>query len=130
MGTGTIVIGLASVIIGEVLFGTRSFLRTGLFPWFSGSIVYRIVIAFSLRNGYASKTILKLFTAILVAYRPLFCLLSEANSLYMKQKGGTKMLEIVNLRKTFFHGTPNEKESSSRRQSASRRRRFRYSYRF
>ena len=44
MGTGTIVIGLASVIIGEVLFGTRSF-KNWLISVVLGSVVYRAVIA-------------------------------------------------------------------------------------
>ena len=50
MGTGTIVIGLASVIIGEVLFGTRNFMNW-LLAVVGGSIVYRVVIAFVLENG-------------------------------------------------------------------------------
>ena len=62
MGTGTIVIGLASVIIGEVLFGTRSFKN-----WLiSGSVVYRAVIAIVLELGMPPND-LKLFTAVLVA---------------------------------------------------------------
>lgn len=65
MGTGTIVIGLASVIIGEVLFGTRSF-RNWLISVILGSIVYRIVIAIVLELGMPPND-LKLFTAILVA---------------------------------------------------------------
>lgn len=50
MGTGTIVIGLASVIIGEVLFGTRSF-KNCLISVILGSIVYRLVIAIVLQLG-------------------------------------------------------------------------------
>ncbi len=65
MGTGTIVIGLASVIIGEVLFGTRSFWNW-LISVILGSIVYRIVIALVLEMGMPPND-LKLFTAILVA---------------------------------------------------------------
>ncbi len=65
MGTGTIVIGLASVIIGEVLFGNRSF-GNWLLSVILGSIVYRIVIAFVLEMGMPPND-LKLFTAILVA---------------------------------------------------------------
>lgn len=48
MGTGTIVIGLASVIIGEVIFGTRNFMNW-LLAVIGGSIVYRFVIAIVLR---------------------------------------------------------------------------------
>ena len=43
MGVGTIVIGLASVIIGEVLFSPKSF-KTSLIAVILGSIVYRLVI--------------------------------------------------------------------------------------
>ena len=65
MGTGTIVIGLASVIIGEVLFGTRSF-KNWLISVVLGSIVYRVVVAFVLGCGMNPND-LKLFTAIIVA---------------------------------------------------------------
>lgn len=65
MGVGTIVIGLASVIIGEVLFGTKSFVRS-LLAVVLGSIVYRIVIAIVLYLGMPPND-LKLFTAVLVA---------------------------------------------------------------
>ncbi len=65
MGTGTIVIGLASVIIGEVLFGTKSF-KNCLISVILGSIVYRLVIAVVLQMGMPPND-LKLFTAILVA---------------------------------------------------------------
>jgi putative ABC transport system permease protein len=65
MGTGTIVIGLASVIIGEVLFGTRNFMNC-LISLVLGSIVYRVIIAIVIRMGMES-TDLKLFTAIIVA---------------------------------------------------------------
>ena len=65
MGTGTIVIGLASVIIGEVLFGTRSF-KNRLISVVLGSVVYRAVIAIVLELGMPPND-LKLFTAVLVA---------------------------------------------------------------
>ena len=54
MGIGTIVIGLASVIIGEVVFGTKSFVRS-LIAVVLGSIVYRIVIAAVLYMGMPPK---------------------------------------------------------------------------
>ncbi len=65
MGTGTIVIGLASVIIGEVLFGSRSF-KNWLISVVLGSVVYRAVIAIVLELGMPPND-LKLFTAVLVA---------------------------------------------------------------
>lgn len=65
MGTGSIVIGLASVIIGEVLFGKRNFMMRFVSLAF-GAITYRIIIAFVLKLGMHSND-LKLFTAITVA---------------------------------------------------------------
>ncbi len=64
MGIGTIVAGLAGVIMGEVLFGLRS-ISWVLFSVIGGSIVYRLLIAISLRLGIA-PTDLKLLTAVLV----------------------------------------------------------------
>lgn len=65
MGIGSIVIGLASVIIGEVLFGRRNF-ASRLLSLVLGAIVYRIIIALVLRLGMPAND-LKLFTAITVA---------------------------------------------------------------
>lgn len=64
MGIGTLVAGLASVIMGEVLFGERS-ISWVLFSVIGGSIVYRLLIAVSLRFG-VNPTDLKLLTAALV----------------------------------------------------------------
>ncbi len=64
MGIGTIVAGLASVIMGEVLFGARS-ISWVLFSVIGGSIIYRLLISVSLRLGIA-PTDLKLLTAVLV----------------------------------------------------------------
>ena len=64
MGIGTIVAGLAGVIMGEVIFGMRS-ISWVLFSVIGGSIVYRLLIAISLRLGIA-PTDLKLLTAVLV----------------------------------------------------------------
>ena len=65
MGTGMVVIGLASLIIGEVLFGTRTFKRT-LVSVSLGAIIYRIIIALVLKAGMDAND-LKLFTAVTVA---------------------------------------------------------------
>lgn len=66
MGTGTIMIGLASVIIGEVLMGNRFSFAYKLLSVVVGSVIYRMVIALVLRFGMKS-TDLKLFTSIIVA---------------------------------------------------------------
>lgn len=65
MGIGTIIIGLAAVIIGEVLFGARSF-KNSLISVVLGAVVYRIVIATVLYLGMPPND-LKLFTALIVA---------------------------------------------------------------
>lgn len=65
MGTGTIVIGLASVIIGEVIFGKTSIFRS-LVSVVLGSILYRIIIALVLENGL-QPTDLKLISSIVLA---------------------------------------------------------------
>ena len=65
MGTGSIVIGLASLIIGEVLFNSRGFYGR-LFALILGALVYRLIIAMVLKFGMNPND-LKLFTAITVA---------------------------------------------------------------
>ncbi|QTQ12259.1 ABC transporter permease [Treponema parvum] len=66
MGTGTIVIGLASIIIGEVLRGRHISFYSYLISVVLGSVVYRIIIAVVLQLGLKS-TDLKLLTAVIVA---------------------------------------------------------------
>lgn len=87
MGTGTIVIGLASVIIGEVLFGTRSF-KNWLISVVLGSVVYRAVIAIVLELGMPPND-LKLFTAVLVAIALSLPLIKNKFAI-MKQDGRTR----------------------------------------
>lgn len=64
MGIGTIIAGLASVIIGEVLLGSPTIWRA-LLAVIGGSFFYRLVIAVVLWMGL-QPTDLKLMTAILV----------------------------------------------------------------
>lgn len=66
MGTGAIVIGLASIIIGEVIFGAHFGFWWVLLSAVFGSIIYRIIIAVVLQMGLRS-TDLKLLTALVVA---------------------------------------------------------------
>ena len=75
MGTGTIVIGLASVIIGEVLFGTRNFMNW-LLAVVGGSIVYRVVIAAVLKMGM-NQNDMKLLTASIVVIALAMPLIKE-----------------------------------------------------
>jgi putative ABC transport system permease protein len=64
-GSGMIVVGLASVIIGEVIFGRRS-VTVGLVSAVCGSVIYRIIIAFALQYNILSADSLKLLSAVIV----------------------------------------------------------------
>ncbi|GAB7055500.1 MULTISPECIES: ABC transporter permease [unclassified Paenibacillus] len=64
MGVGMIVIGLASVIIGEALFGARTVVRATLAVAL-GAVVYRLIVALALRIG-VEATDMKLMTALIV----------------------------------------------------------------
>jgi putative ABC transport system permease protein len=64
MGVGMIIIGLASVIIGETLFGQRTVFRATLAVML-GAIVYRLAVAVALDKGL-QPTDMKLMTALLV----------------------------------------------------------------
>lgn len=64
MGTGTIITGLASIIIGEAIFKKRSFISMSM-TVVLGTIIYRTIIAMSLKLGMNASD-LKLITSILV----------------------------------------------------------------
>ena len=86
MGRGAIVIGLAAVIISEVLFeklcaGRKMAFAFSLFAVFIGAILYYVVIAFVLWLKMPSDY-MKLFSAVVVA-----CFLSVP---YLKQKYSKK----------------------------------------
>ncbi len=66
MGVGAIVIGLASIIIGEVIFHKKISFAHKLIAIIVGSIIYRIIIALVLHIGLDTSD-LKLLTAIVVA---------------------------------------------------------------
>lgn len=65
-GIGAIVIGLASVIIGEVIFKNRSFFLS-LIGIISGSVIYRMIVAVVINANFISANDMKLFTSIIVA---------------------------------------------------------------
>ena len=84
MGRGAIVIGLAAVIIGEVLFGKLTAGKKMAFAWtlfsvIAGAIIYYLVLKFPTDD-------LKLFSAIVVAIFLAIPYLKE-NS---KKKAGAK----------------------------------------
>ena len=64
MGTGTIITGLASIIIGDALFGKKKVIKISTMVIF-GTIIYRTIIALSLKVGMNASD-LKLITSALV----------------------------------------------------------------
>lgn len=64
MGTGTIITGLASIIIGDALFGKKKAIKISMMVIF-GTIIYRTIIALSLKVGMNASD-LKLITSALV----------------------------------------------------------------
>ena len=65
LGTGMVVIGLASLIIGETLFG-RGGMWVKAATAVAGSVIYRFIIALALRANVPSEC-LKLISAVIVA---------------------------------------------------------------
>ncbi|MBK5247464.1 MAG: ABC transporter permease, partial [Peptostreptococcaceae bacterium] len=90
MGVGMVVIGLASVIIGEAIFGSKSLFRR-LIAVALGAILYRLVISFALNFGMAAND-LKLVSAVIVTAALALGLMGENFSLQSIQlfKGKNK----------------------------------------
>lgn len=63
--TGILVVGLASVIIGEAIFGRRS-VAAGFVSALCGSIIYRCIIALATRYSPLPAYMLKLVSAVIV----------------------------------------------------------------
>ena len=87
-GVGMMVIGLASVILGEVIFGIKTLLRR-LIAAALGAVVYRILMAQALYLGMET-TDMKLVSAAIVAVALSLGLLGEKGSklqLARRQKG-------------------------------------------
>ena len=79
MGTGMVVIGLASVILGEAKFGVSSLARR-LIAVSLGAILYRVVIALALHLGMPASD-LKLVSAAIVTIALALGLLGESFSI-------------------------------------------------
>ena len=102
LGTGMVVIGLASLIIGETLFG-RSGMWVKAVAAVIGSVIYRFIIALALRANVPSEC-LKLISAVIVALA-----IAAPTAVPMPRKKVPAMLELKNIGKTFNPGTVNEK---------------------
>ncbi|MBQ8577520.1 MAG: ABC transporter permease [Clostridia bacterium] len=89
MGVGSIVIGLASIIIGETLFARAKHFAVRLLGIVVGAVLYRIVVAFVIFSGMPS-TDLKLMTAVVVAVALSLPILKNRLALNAKKKNAKK----------------------------------------
>lgn len=129
-GSGMVMIGLASVILGE-LFGTHRSVTAGLVFTVIGSVLYRVVVQAALTVNLMDSNALKLVTAVIVALfmsmpaiRAYFASRKEraaarqaaqelavsalTNSLTDGSSDTKPMLQAIDLKKTFNAGTPLE----------------------
>lgn len=82
MGVGMVVIGLASVIIGEVVFGTKTLLWR-LVAVSLGAVLYRAIIGFAFALGMPASD-LKLVSAVIVTFALSTGIMGEKFSLIKK----------------------------------------------
>jgi putative ABC transport system permease protein len=66
-GTGIVTVGLATLIIGEVLLAGRKNLTRNILACFVGNVVYRLIYAIVLKTGIVPIAGLRLMTALIVA---------------------------------------------------------------
>ncbi|WP_047153640.1 ABC transporter permease [Aneurinibacillus tyrosinisolvens] len=85
MGIGMIIIGLASVIIGEAIFGDKS-IKRATFAVIGGAIIYRLVVAIAMQVGLAPSD-MKLMTALIVI---VALIMPRLSSWYKEKKRRTE----------------------------------------
>lgn len=89
MGIGMVVIGLASLIIGEIaveLFAKNKTIFLSVFAAVIGSVLYRLIIAQALEMNF-STSCLKLITAVIVAAAMSYPAVRETIEFYRKRRG-------------------------------------------
>lgn len=95
MGTGMVVIGIASLIIGEVLVDIvvkQRGIKANIVAAIIGSVIYRLIISAALAVNI-SATSMKLVSAIIVAiaisYPVIQSVIGQKMNQYQRQKGGS-----------------------------------------
>lgn len=92
-GVGTLVVGLASVIIGEALLGRRS-VTLGLCSSILGSVVYRYIIAVATRADWFPAYMLKLVSALIVTLALALPALGTMTETYRIRRQGRTAVRI------------------------------------
>ena len=95
MGIGMIIIGLASVIIGEAVFGNKSIARTTL-AVIGGAIIYRLVVGLALRVEFLETGDVKLITAAIVIFALVFPKIVDAGREKRRKKARLQNSKMVN----------------------------------
>ena len=92
MGIGMVVIGLASLIVGEIAVGLlvrRTTILSGAVAAIVGSVLYRLIIAQALEWNFSSSS-LKLITAIIVAMAMSLPAVKESLRLAKQRRAGMR----------------------------------------
>lgn len=92
MGIGMVVIGLASLIVGEIAVGLlvrRTNILSGAVAAIVGSVLYRLIIAQALEWNFSSSS-LKLITAIIVAMAMSVPAVKESLRLAKQRRAGMR----------------------------------------
>lgn len=90
MGIGMVVIGLASLIIGEIvveIFVKRLTVLAGAIAAVVGSVIYRLIIAQALELNFSASS-LKLITALIVALAMSYPAIKESRKMAKIRKAG------------------------------------------
>ena len=94
MGTGIVIMGLASLVIGEVVVG-RKHLAQNLIAVVVGSILYRIIFALVMELGISASDI-KLMSAIIMILSISYPVIVQKVK-YLRQKQLAKKIDITNI---------------------------------
>lgn len=89
---GTLIYGLAAVVIGEAIFGKKS-VTLGLVSAIVGSVIYKVIVAFVIDVslfGKNSENLMKLTCAIIVALTLVIPELKNMSKDRWRKKGGSK----------------------------------------
>ncbi|QQZ08386.1 ABC transporter permease [Heyndrickxia vini] len=96
LGIGMIIVGLASVIIGEAIFGTKTIVRT-TFAVITGAIIYRVILGLALRVKFLDTGDMKLITAIIVTLALVFPKILEKQR--EKRRKAKRYSELITIKK-------------------------------
>ena len=102
MGIGILVIGLASVIIGEAIFSSKTIAKATL-AVIGGAIIYRLVVTLALRVEFLETGDVKLITALIVICALILPQFSERKR-KMKTRKKKRLSELQHFHNSLKEG--------------------------